>query len=452
MSGASPVGGGAIFREGDAFQRAVENRMDEKVGVVGLGYVGLPVALAFAKKFPTVGFDISERRVSALRSGRDPNGETPDEELKATSLRFTTDAKDLADCTFFVVAVPTPVDASNRPDLSPVIKASETVGKVLKPGAVVVFESTVFPGCTEEICGPVLARTSGLRPHVDFKLGYSPERINPGDKKNTFETVTKIVSGEDDATLERVANAYAAIVPAGVFRAANIKSAEAAKVIENAQRDINIAFMNEVAHICDRLGIRTADVVAGMNTKWNALRFTPGLVGGHCIGVDPYYITSKAEELGYFPEVILSGRRINNGMGAFIAQRLMKMLAKAGKPISGARVGVLGLTFKENVSDLRNSRVPDIISELKEFGVEVLVHDAFADAEEARQEYGLDLVALSAMRDLDALVVAVSHRPYLEMPRSDLLGMLKDGGGILIDVKSIFEPKELPPSIAYWSL
>lgn len=414
--------------------------------------MGLPVALAFARKFETIGFDISERRVSALRSGTDPNGETPSEELNASTLRYTTNAEDLADCTFFVVAVPTPVDVGNRPDLTPVIKASETVGKILKRGAVVVYESTVFPGCTEDICGPVLARVSGLQQGVDFKLGYSPERINPGDKKNTFETVTKIVSGEDAETLERVANAYAAIVPAGVFRAANLKAAEAAKVIENAQRDINIAFMNEVAHICDRLGVRTADVIAGMNTKWNALRFTPGLVGGHCIGVDPYYITSKAEELGYFPEVILSGRRINNGMGAFIAQRLVKMLASSSKPITGAKVGVLGLTFKENVSDLRNSRVPDIIRELKGFGVDVLVHDAFADAKEAQHEYGLELNDLSAFRDLDALVVAVSHAPYMDMPRSDLLGMLKGGGGILIDVKSVFEPASLPASIAYWSL
>ncbi|WP_373046586.1 nucleotide sugar dehydrogenase [Vulgatibacter sp.] len=426
--------------------------MSEKIGVVGLGYVGLPVALAFARKFETIGFDISESRVAALREGRDPNGETESEELKGSSLRYTTSASDLADCSFFVVAVPTPVDASNRPDLTPVIKASETLGKVLKPGAVVVYESTVFPGCTEEICGPVLARVSGLRQGVDFKLGYSPERINPGDKKNTFETVTKIVSGEDAETLERVAAAYGAIVPAGVFRAANLKAAEAAKVIENAQRDINIAFMNEVAHICDRLGVRTADVIAGMNTKWNALRFTPGLVGGHCIGVDPYYITSKAEELGYFPEVILSGRRINNGMGAFIAQRLIKMLAKGGKPITGAKVGVLGLTFKENVSDLRNSRVPDIITELRAFGVEVVVTDAFADPREAQHEYGLELSPLSALRDLDALVLAVSHQPYLDMPRSDLLGMLKGGGGVLIDVKSLFEPASLPNSIAYWSL
>ncbi len=426
--------------------------MNEKIGVIGLGYVGLPVALAFARKFETIGFDISERRVAALRDGVDPNGETPSEELRASSLRYTTDAAELASCTFFVVAVPTPVDAGNRPDLTPVIKASETLGKVLKAGAVVVYESTVFPGCTEEICGPVLARVSGLRQGVDFKLGYSPERINPGDKKNTFETVTKIVSGEDAETLERVASAYGAIVPAGVFRAANLKAAEAAKVIENAQRDINIAFMNEVAHICDRLGVRTADVIAGMNTKWNALRFTPGLVGGHCIGVDPYYITSKAEEVGYFPEVILSGRRINNGMGAFIAQRLIKMLAKSGKPITGAKVGVLGLTFKENVSDLRNSRVPDIINELKQFGVDVVVTDAFADANEAQHEYGLELSPLSAFHDLDALVVAVSHQPYLDMPRGDLFGMLKGGAGVLIDVKSIFEPASLPSSIAYWSL
>jgi len=424
----------------------------EKVGIVGLGYVGLPVALAFARKFPgTVGFDISEERVAALTRGEDVTGETPSEELRSAALRSTTDLSKLEGCTFFVVAVPTPVDRNNRPDFTPLVKASESVGKVLKPGAVVVYESTVYPGVTEEICGPILARVSGLRQGVDFKLGYSPERINPGDKKNTFETTVKIVSGEDDETLERVAKAYEAIVPAGVFRATSIKVAEAAKVVENSQRDINIALMNEVAMICDRLGMRTADVVDAMRTKWNALPFTPGLVGGHCIGVDPYYLTHKAEELGYLPQVILAGRRINNSMGQHVAHKLVKLLARNGGIVKGARVGVLGLTFKENVSDIRNSRVPDIVNELRDFGVNVLVHDPLADAKHAVAEHGVELSDLADLNALDALVVAVAHGAYLEVPREELLGRIRRGG-ILIDVKSIFPPKSLPEHLTYWSL
>ncbi len=344
--------------------------MDEKIAVVGLGYVGLPVALAFARHFPgTVGFDISDARVEELRRGHDRSGEQDEEVLRGTSLRMTADPGDLRASSFFVVAVPTPVDVHNRPDLSPVVRASETVGRVLSGGEVVVYESTVYPGVTEEICGPVLERESGLRAGIDFTLGYSPERINPGDKAHTLERITKIVSGQDAATLDRVASAYARIVTAGVHRAPSIAVAEAAKVIENTQRDLNVALMNEIALICDRLGIRTADVLAAAGTKWNFLPFTPGLVGGHCIGVDPYYLTTRAEQLGYQPEVILAGRRTNNRMGEHIAGKLVKMLINAGLPVKGARVGILGITFKENVSDLRNSRVPDIIRELSQFGI-----------------------------------------------------------------------------------
>lgn len=426
--------------------------MQEKIGIIGLGYVGLPVALAFARKFPgTVGFDIIPKRVETLREGIDITGDVPSEEIRGVPLRYTSDLADLEGCTFFVVAVPTPVDANNRPNLSPLIRASESVGKVLRPGAVVVYESTVYPGVTEEICGPVLARTSGLRQGVDFKLGYSPERINPGDREHTFERIVKVVSGEDEETLERVARAYGAVVPAGIFRAASIKAAEAAKVLENTQRDINIALMNELALICDRMGIRTADVLAAARTKWNFLPFSPGLVGGHCIGVDPYYLTHKAEELGIQPQVILAGRRINNNVGPFIGQRLVKLLASTGSQIRGARVGILGLTFKENVTDLRNSRVPDIIAELREFGIEAVVHDAYADAAEAKHEYGIDLVELEEMRNLDGLVLAVAHRAYLEMSREKLFGMLRRGG-VLIDVKSIIDPKSVPSHLTYWSL
>jgi len=426
--------------------------MHEKVGIIGLGYVGLPVALAFARKFPgSVGFDINPRRVAELRDGVDSTGEVPTEEIAGVPLKYTTDVADLAGCTFFVVAVPTPVDVNNRPDLTPMIKASETVGKVLKAGGVVVYESTVYPGVTEDVCGPVLARVSGLRQGVDFKLGYSPERINPGDREHTFERIVKVVSGEDPETAKRVADAYGAIVPAGVFPAASIKAAEAAKVIENTQRDINIALMNELALICDRMGIRTADVLAAARTKWNFLPFSPGLVGGHCIGVDPYYLTHKAEELGIQPQVILSGRRINNNVGPFIAQKLVKMLATAGSQVRGARVGVLGLTFKENVSDLRNSRVPDILKELSEFAVTPLVHDAYADPAEAKHEYGVDLVGLDQFRNLDALVLAVSHKAYLEMPREQLWGLVRRGG-VVLDIKSVLDPKTVPAHLSYWSL
>jgi UDP-N-acetyl-D-glucosamine/UDP-N-acetyl-D-galactosamine dehydrogenase len=426
--------------------------MSEKVGVIGLGYVGLPVALGFARLYrDTVGFDISERRVTTLRAGHDFTGEVTREELGAVPIRYTTDPGDLEGVTFFVVTVPTPIDDNRQPDLRPVISACETVGKVLSRGAVVVFESTVYPGVTEEICGPILARVSGLEQGKDFKLGYSPERINPGDREHTLERIVKVVSGEDAETLERVADAYERIVTAGIHRAPTIRVAEAAKVIENTQRDLNIALMNELALIFDRLGIRTKDVLAAAGTKWNFLPFSPGLVGGHCIGVDPYYLTTKAKSVGYYPQVILAGRRINDGMGAYIAQKLVKMLIEQDRPVKQGRVGVLGLTFKENVPDLRNSRVPDIVRELRQFGIEPVIHDALADADEARHEYGLELASLDAFRDLDGLILAVPHRAYLERGPGGLCDMLVSGG-VFVDVKSAMQPEDLRTSYAYWSL
>lgn len=422
------------------------------IAIIGLGYVGLPVALAFAKKFPNcVGFDINLEKVKALRQGIDTTGEVSTDDLKTSNLKITSDLNDLADTTFFVVAVPTPIDRNRCPDLTPLIKASEIVGKVLKPGDVVVYESTVYPGVTEDICGPVLAKVSNLRQGIDFKLGYSPERINPGDKDHTFEKIIKVVAGEDAETLERVASVYATIVDAGVYRTPSIQVAEAAKAIENTQRDLNVALMNELALICDRLNIRTKDVLAAARTKWNFLPFTPGLVGGHCIGVDPYYLTTKAEEVGYYPEVILAGRRINDSMGRYLGQRLVKLLVQVNLPIKGARVGILGLTFKENVPDLRNSRVPDIVTELRQFGIEPLVHDPLASSQQAQQEYGIELVDWQDLSNLDAVVFAVNHQAYLDMPRKQLLACARPGG-VFMDVKSVFDPATVPPNLSYWSL
>lgn len=426
--------------------------MSNKIAVIGLGYVGLPVALAFAKKFPnTIGFDINHAKVEELKQGIDATGEVNAEDLTSSQLKITSDLADLADTNFFVVAVPTPIHKNHRPDLTPLRKASETIGKVLKPGTVIIYESTVYPGVTEDICGPILAQASGLRQSIDFKLGYSPERINPGDKAHTLEKIVKVVSGEDEETLERVARVYETIIEAGVYCAPSIKVAEAAKVIENTQRDLNIALMNELAVICDKIGIRTRDVLAAANTKWNFLPFTPGLVGGHCIGVDPYYLTTKAEELGYRPEVILAGRRINDSMGTYLAQRLVKLLVQANRPIKGAKVGLLGLTFKENVPDLRNSRVPDIVAELQQFGISPIVHDALADSEEAQLEYGIELIDWQQLSHLDAMILAVPHKAYLEMPSQKLLGSLHHNG-VLIDVKSALDPATLPETLHYWSL
>jgi UDP-N-acetyl-D-glucosamine/UDP-N-acetyl-D-galactosamine dehydrogenase len=426
--------------------------MSERIGVLGLGYVGLPVALAFARKFEgTVGFDVDFERVEELRRGHDRNQEEPAGELLSSQLAVTSDLGDLRGCTFFVVAVPTPVDGNNVPDLTSLERASEAVGRVLGRGGVVVYESTVYPGVTEDVCGPILERASGLKRGVDFTLGYSPERINPGDPDHTFEKITKIVSGEDAATLDRVAAAYGAVVDAGLHRAPSIRVAEAAKVIENTQRDLNIALMNELALVFDRMNIRTADVLAAAETKWNFLRFRPGLVGGHCIGVDPYYLTTKAQQLGYQPEVVLAGRRINNNTGPFIAQRLIKLFVHANLPVKGARVGVLGLTFKENCSDIRNSRVPDIVRELRQYGIEAMVHDPLVEPADAMHEHGLKPVSFDELVRLDGLILAVSHKWYLGLGQPRLLSMLRDGG-MLVDVKSALDPARLERGIQYWSL
>ena len=422
----------------------------ERIAVIGLGYVGLPVALAFARKLPTVGFDIRQRRVDELRRGHDETAEVTGDDLRASSIELTADPERLRACTFFIVAVPTPIDGNNRPDLGPMISASRTIAPYLKAGDVVVYESTVYPGVTEEVCGPILAELSGLTASRDFFLGYSPERINPGDKLHTFERIVKVVSGDTPESLERVARAYAAVVEAGVHRAPSIKVAEAAKVIENTQRDLNIALMNELALIFHRMGIRTADVLEAAGTKWNFLRFTPGLVGGHCIGVDPYYLTTKAEELGYLPEVILAGRRINNNIGRFIAQEAVKLLSAGALPLRQAKVGILGLTFKENVPDLRNSRIPDIIAELRQFGLAAQVHDPLGDPAEAQHEYGITLAPLAELVDLDVLILAVSHQAYLAQP-ADLLRRVKDGG-VVIDVKSVLDPRSMERGLRYWSL
>ena len=427
--------------------------MSEKAfAVIGLGYVGLPVALALARKFDCVyGFDISKSRIDELRQGVDRTREVSAKELGESRLRLTTRPEDLQDVSFFIVTVPTPIDGDRRPDLSPIVGACETIGKVLKKGAIVVFESTVYPGLTREVCGPLIAKVSGLKHGVDFKLGYSPERINPGDTVHRLETITKVVSGGDEEALERVAAAYSAIVPAGIHRAASLEVAEAAKVIENTQRDLNIALMNELAIIFDRLGISTMEVLRAAGTKWNFLPFTPGLVGGHCIGVDPYYLTARAEAAGYHPHVILAGRRINDGMGGYIAQRLVKMLINAERRVKGAKVGIVGLTFKEEVPDLRNSRVPDIIAELRSYGIHALVHDPMANKGEALHEYGVELVDIEAFEKLDGLILAVPHSVVTDRGARFLCDRLAPGG-VFVDVKTAFSRNAVPANVTYWSL
>jgi UDP-N-acetyl-D-glucosamine/UDP-N-acetyl-D-galactosamine dehydrogenase len=423
----------------------------EKIAVIGLGYVGLPVALSFGRKLATVGFDIRPRRVEELKRGHDETMEVTAEQLSsATKLEMTADPSKLSDCTFYIVAVPTPIDSNNRPDLGPMISASRTIGPHLKKGDIVVFESTVYPGVTEDICGPVLDEKSGLKNGTDYFLGYSPERINPGDKEHTFEKIMKVVSGQSPEALERVAQVYGSVVTAGVHRAPSIKVAEAAKVIENTQRDLNIALMNELALIFDRMGIRTQDVLDAAGTKWNFLKFTPGLVGGHCIGVDPYYLTMKAEELGYLPEVILAGRRVNNNVAAFLAQKTVKYLTSMDVPLKKAKVGILGLTFKENVPDLRNSKIPDIIKELAEFGIDAMVHDPLGDPKEAHEEYKVHITPLDKFQGLDALILAVSHKEYLA-DIDAIYARVRDGGAV-IDVKSVLPTKQPPRGIRQWSL
>jgi UDP-N-acetyl-D-galactosamine dehydrogenase len=409
------------------------------IAVVGLGYVGLPLAVEFGKQFKTIGYDLSERKVANYRDCRDPTSDVPDESFRAAKhLLFSTDPSHLSKADYLIVAVPTPVDAAHQPDFSPLVSASVTVGKHLKRGAIVIYESTVYPGATEEVCIPILERESGMQWKKDFHIGYSPERVNPGDKERTITKVVKVVSGDDAATLDKVADLYGHIITAGVHRVSSIKVAEAAKVIENTQRDLNIALMNELALIFDRLGIDTLEVLEAAGTKWNFLPFRPGLVGGHCIGVDPYYLTHKAVMLGYHPEVILAGRRINDSMAAFVAQQTVKQLSRAGNPVSNAKIIVLGLTFKENCSDLRNSKVADVVRELQDFGCDVSVHDPVAAPDEAMHEYGISLVAWDDLPDADAIITAVTHQEYLSMPPTKLLAKLKTGG-VFMDVKSAYD-------------
>jgi UDP-N-acetyl-D-galactosamine dehydrogenase len=405
------------------------------VAVVGLGYVGLPLAVEFGKKYPTIGFDLSERKIAAYRDGRDPTGEVIRAEFESSSaLRVTTDAAELGNADFIVVAVPTPVDDAHQPDFGPLRAASETVGRHLKRGATIVFESTVYPGATEEICVPVIERCSGMQWRRDFFVGYSPERINPGDKQHSLSRIVKLVSGDSPATLEKVAEIYASIIVAGVHRASSIKVAEAAKVIENTQRDLNIALINELALIFHKIGIDTTEVLEAAGTKWNFLHFRPGLVGGHCIGVDPYYLTHKADLLGYHPQVILAGRRINDGMGKYIADQTVKLMIQAGSAVKGAAVNVLGLTFKENCSDLRNSRVIDVVRELASFGASVHVHDPVADPADALREYGVQLTPWDELPRADAIVAAVAHRAYEQYAADALVAKLMPHG-VYVDVK-----------------
>jgi UDP-N-acetyl-D-glucosamine/UDP-N-acetyl-D-galactosamine dehydrogenase len=409
------------------------------VAVVGLGYVGLPVAIEFGKQRNTIGYDLSHKRIESLRQRVDATGEVAAAELaQAKHFRPTTAPADLAQADFIIVAVPTPINAARQPDLRPLVSASETVGRHMKPGATVIYESTVYPGATEEVCVPLLEKNSGLRWRQDFHVGYSPERINPGDREHSFSQILKIVSGDDEDTLEKVAALYGSVVKPGVYRAPSIRVAEAAKVIENTQRDLNIAFVNELSIIFERLGIDTEEVLKAASTKWNFLPFRPGLVGGHCIGVDPYYLTHKAELAGYHPEVILAGRRINDGMGSHIARKAIQQMIHAGRNIKGARVNVLGLTFKENVSDIRNSKVVDILNELREFGVETFVHDPVASREEALAEYGLRLWEWHDLPAADALILAVAHRGFLETPPSAYLQKIVRKG-CLVDVKSVLD-------------
>jgi UDP-N-acetyl-D-galactosamine dehydrogenase len=427
----------------------------QKIAVVGLGYVGLPLAIALAKKARVVGFDISRRKVEQLRRGYDATGEVEAAELAQSTIELTDDAARLREASFLIVTVPTPIDDHKKPDLRPVESASRLIGQNLAPGSIVVYESTVYPGVTEDICVPLLEQESGLKCGAGFKVGYSPERINPGDKIHTVDKIVKVVAGQDEETLETVARVYAAVVTAGVHRASSIKVAEAAKVIENTQRDLNIALMNELAIIFNKLDIPTRDVLAAAGTKWNFLNFTPGLVGGHCIGVDPFYLTFKAEEIGYYPQVILAGRRINDGMGKYVAENTVKQLIRAGKAVKGARVLVLGLTFKENVPDIRNTKVVDIISELRDYEVEVLVHDPVADPVEAREEYGLELVGLDAVGQVDGVVLAVAHQAFggITVERLHELCGNGNGCGVVVDVKGMLDRAAIESKeLWYWGL
>jgi UDP-N-acetyl-D-galactosamine dehydrogenase len=429
--------------------------VSRKIAVVGLGYVGMPIAVHFGKKQKVTGFDINAERVEELKRGHDRNRDLSASEFEGIQTVFTADTQALRDADFLIVAVPTPVDGANRPDFTPLRKASTTVGQNLSKGAIVVFESTVYPGATEEICVPILEKESGLKCGVDFKVGYSPERINPGDTEHTFTKITKVVAGMDAESLEIIADVYASVVEAGVYKAASIKVAEAAKVIENTQRDVNIALVNELALIFQRAGIDTNDVLAAAGTKWNFLKFQPGLVGGHCIGVDPYYLTHKAEELGYIPQVILSGRRINDGMGAYVAQETVKRVLRHGcERFDGGRpiVTVLGLTFKEDVPDLRNSKVVDIIAELKDHGFEVQVVDPMAYPDEAEHEYGITLTPADQAKPAHGVILAVAHAPFKQGGWAGVQKFLLNGQGVVADVKNLLPRTETPSGIDLWRL
>jgi UDP-N-acetyl-D-galactosamine dehydrogenase len=426
---------------------------ESAIAVVGLGYVGLPLAVHLAAHFDVVGFDLKADRIKELQSGFDRTLEVEDQQLQQARIRYTDDPGDLSDCHLVIVAVPTPIDDFRIPDLGPLRGASKIVGRHLSKGSCVVFESTVYPGATEEVCVPILEAESGLKFGNDFAAGYSPERINPGDKVHTVDKIMKIVSGSDPQTCELLANVYGKVVKAGIHKASSIKVAEAAKVIENTQRDLNIALMNELSKIFDIIGIDTLEVLEAAGTKWNFLPFKPGLVGGHCIGVDPYYLTFKAEALGYHPEMILAGRRVNDGMGKHIAERVVKILIGAGKQVRGAKVAILGITFKEDVPDIRNTKVVDIVTELKDYGVNVVATDPFADVDEARRYYGIELQAFDKIKDVDAVILAVMHKVYREEGLSGIAGLCADSNPLVIDVKGCFSPAEAHKlNITYWRL
>ena len=429
---------------------------EEKISLVGLGYVGMPIAVAFSKKVKVVGFDLNAKKIELYKNGIDPTNEVGNDAIKACTVDFTADESKLKEAKFHIVAVPTPVNDDHTPDLSPVEGASEIVGRNLQKGSIVVYESTVYPGVTEDVCVPILERESGLKCGVDFKVGYSPERINPGDKVHRLETITKIVSGMDEETLDEVAKVYELVVEAGVHRAESIKVAEAAKVIENSQRDINIAFMNELSIIFNKMGIDTQSVLKAAGTKWNFLKFYPGLVGGHCIGVDPYYLTYKAEEMGYHSQIILSGRRINDDMGKYVAESTVKNLIKADVSIKNAKVAILGFTFKENCPDTRNTKIVDIYNELKEYGITAEIADPAADADEAKRLYGIRFVDMASIKDCDAVILAVAHEQFKDLSAADFDKMFKSGDNsqkVLVDIKGLLDRKAYEAAgYNYWRL
>ena len=426
---------------------------EEKISLVGLGYVGMPIAVSFAKKVKVIGYDLNKAKIELYKAGIDPTKEVGDDAIKQSTVEFTFDESKLKEAKFHIVAVPTPVFDDHTPDLSPVEGASKIVGRNLTKGSIVVFESTVYPGVTEDVCVPILEKESGLKCGTDFKVGYSPERINPGDKVHRLETITKIVSGMDEETLDIVAKIYELVVQAGVHRASSIKGAEAAKVIENSKRDINIAFMNELSIIFNKIGIDTKSVLEAAGTKWNFLKFYPGLVGGHCIGVDPYYLTYKAEMLGYHSQVILAGRRINDDMGKYVAENIVKNLIKAEKRVKNAKVAILGFTFKENCPDTRNTKIFDIVKELREYGIEPIVSDPTADFDEAKRLYGIELVDFNSISDMDAVVLAVAHNEFTSLKISDIDKLFSNGKKVLLDVKGLLNRSEYEKAgYTYWRL